>query len=267
MICCAVTAYSQGVPRLGCIYYGQVRNSFGRPCTESDGVTLTINRLGTNTVTWYDVSGKLGPGVNYQLQINAVSSGEAVESGTAVEGESVNLAATVGGVATHVIGNTNLLVASGGVCLRQDFILGADADGDGLPDEWEQFMLAAIGPASGMTNITQIAPQDDYDGDGASNMKEFLAGTFAFLASDALRIEQWIRSTNGTHEIKFYSTAGFSYDIRTSTNLLSGSWNVMPVSTTPSTAPAAETVDGVGDYQSVYFATNGLRNFFRIFAR
>ena len=35
--------------------------------------------------------------------------------------------------------------------------------------EWEQFVLAAMG-SSTITNISQITPEGDLDGDGASNL-------------------------------------------------------------------------------------------------
>ena len=44
----------------------------------------------------------------------------------------------------------------------------ADADGDGLPDEWETFYFG---------NLTTATATSDFDGDGSSDLAEYLAGT------------------------------------------------------------------------------------------
>ncbi len=45
----------------------------------------------------------------------------------------------------------------------------ADADGDGLPDDWEVFHFG---------NLTAANATGDFDGDGSSDLAEYLAGTF-----------------------------------------------------------------------------------------
>ena len=261
----ALTMYAASVPRLGCIYYGQVRNWFGMPCNSADGVRLTALRAGS-TLTWCDV-GTGGTGLmNYSIPINVVAPGPAPEAGTVAEGETVLLTATLGGAPVHLIGNTNLVATGGGVCVRRDFIVGTDHDADGLPDEWELFMLAAIGPGSGLTAIEQIRPGDDYDGDGASNIEEFLAGTFAFLAADVLRIEGW-RQAGDNFEMTFYGSAGITYEVRTTADPMAGAWEVVRVAASPMATADASTVKGAGDVQSLYFATNGCYRFFQLFTK
>lgn len=50
-----------------------------------------------------------------------------------------------------------------------------DADKDGLPDEWEQQILAASGGA--FTNVADILPSADFDHDALDNAGEFARGT------------------------------------------------------------------------------------------
>ncbi len=51
-------------------------------------------------------------------------------------------------------------------------ILQDDLDEDGLPDLWEQQIIDAA-PSDSVTSIYDVRLDDDYDGDGASNVSEF----------------------------------------------------------------------------------------------
>lgn len=51
-----------------------------------------------------------------------------------------------------------------------------DADGDGLPDWWEQRIVNAS-TNDAITEISQVLPDDDFDGDGVSNADEYLNHT------------------------------------------------------------------------------------------
>ncbi|MEI7437637.1 MAG: hypothetical protein WCL16_12610, partial [bacterium] len=65
--------------------------------------------------------------------------------------------------------------------------VGTDLDSDGLPDAWEEEIIGWLNDPRYNT-IWDINPNDDADGDGVSNLSEFLAGTFAFISEDYFRI-------------------------------------------------------------------------------
>ena len=52
-------------------------------------------------------------------------------------------------------------------------VAGVDSDGDGIPDSW---MMQHFGHSTGLASDRSRA-QDDADGDGMSNLQEYLAGT------------------------------------------------------------------------------------------
>lgn len=52
----------------------------------------------------------------------------------------------------------------------------ADADSDGLGDNFEQLIIAH-NPSDAIANLTDVLPSANYDGDGSTNLQEFIDGT------------------------------------------------------------------------------------------
>lgn len=92
--------------------------------------------------------------------------------------------------------------------------LGEDADGDGIPDAWERAMLERLGPGH---SINEIDASNDLDGDGLSNMDEYLAGTYAADDKDGFALEA-VGSSNGNTILKFMSVRGRAYTLVGSSN-------------------------------------------------
>ena len=82
-----------------------------------------------------------------------------------------------------------------------------DLDGDGLPDAWE---TAYFGNVS-------AAPNGDADGDGSSNLHEYLAGTNPTNALSAFRILSATR-TNNDMRLEWTTVGGHSYVLQLLTN-------------------------------------------------
>ncbi len=61
-----------------------------------------------------------------------------------------------------------------------------DIDYDGMSDDWEQQIIHAD-LYDGIMFIEDVLPRKDYDGDGYSNLKEFLAGTDPIDGADSPR--------------------------------------------------------------------------------
>jgi len=92
-----------------------------------------------------------------------------------------------------------------------------DSDGDGIPDWWELWH-----------NLNPNNPTDaalDSDGDGVSNLNEYLAGTDPRDAADYFHIASITAGANCI--MSFQSALNRLYTLESRTNLAVGSWTVV----------------------------------------
>ena len=90
---------------------------------------------------------------------------------------------------------------------------GADGNQDGIPDNWQAAHWGAS-PAAWPTDA-----KADSDGDGASDLQEFLAGTDPTDPASALK--SGLQMNGGQIQLNWNARAGQSYIIETSTDLIS----------------------------------------------
>lgn len=86
-----------------------------------------------------------------------------------------------------------------------------DADADGLPDAWERRLVDAL-PGDALGRIEDVFPDDDFDGDGASNRDEYLAGTDAVSGASYLRLRVQAFTANAV-VLEFEAVPGRSYRV------------------------------------------------------
>lgn len=97
---------------------------------------------------------------------------------------------------------------------RIDLTLGEDSDGDGLPDAWERILASQIGNGA---NLASISPDGDSDGDGLSNLAEYLAGTYAFDPEDGLAL-RLVRVDDTASVAEFLAISGRTYEVQSSSD-------------------------------------------------
>lgn len=197
--------------------YGMVRDEMGNPIVVTNAVVILETMSGVQIQI--RVVPYLQPGVNYRLEVSMDAGLTAdVYKPTALRPMvAFRMKARIGQVIhlpIEVAANYSSL-GKPAQSTRLDLTLGQDLDGDGMPDAWERELIAALG---GVLTIQDIRPGDDADGDGLSNLREYLAGTYAFDPEDGFRLDI-VGHTNGNPVMEFLALRGRSYKLEASTDL------------------------------------------------
>ena len=264
----AIPALAVSIPQAPVVTYGLVRDEYGSPLGASCGAELKLvaDAAPEGTVYAKTVVGETAyPGQNYRLSLEIDSEGPE-RPYAVVRGTQMRITCRMNGEAQNLTPTPTFATPANGTAQRIDFSIGEDADGDGLPDAWEAWVLEMDGRASDAEAIAGFKPGDDSDGDGMTNRQEYFAGTDPFLATDLLTITSF-RMLPGTNraEIKFTTAYDRTYRIVKTDSLNSPVW--VPVATTRQIdgEPAYETYKGTSRTITVYVDVDAAASaFFRV---
>jgi hypothetical protein len=239
-----------GVPQPMCIYYGEALDGYGWPYTTNAEVILLH---GTDEIASHTITGSLTPGVNFALYVH-LDDGTTAQPYSPRALHSGDLVSIVvrdqGGEKTIMEESAIPPVGKPGETIMINATAAQDSNGDGLPDPWEQEIVDWSFGA--LTNISQVHPWDDFDGDGQSNMSEYLAGTFAFLNYDYFYAEDYGMTTNGRFRMTFLSVPGKIYGVRYVTDAGLSRWTPAPIAASETGDFQTTPIEGNGDWISIY---------------
>jgi thrombospondin type 3 repeat protein len=195
--------------------YGMVRDQWGDPIVANGAVVYLQSTNGVGVRA--SIVASTEPGVNYRLDVP-------MDSGTTPDlylttalrrGQPFQLKIVIGNTVYLPIEMTLGAAQLGrpAESTRLDLTLGVDSDGDGLPDAWEQAIINARGGT-----LASITPDGDADGDGISNLAEYLAGTYAFDPTDGFRLAL-VAQNAGDATLEFLAVRNRTYTVQSSTDL------------------------------------------------
>jgi len=193
------------------VFYGLVRDEMGNPLINDAADIILETAAGVQHKT--GIVPDLEPGVNYRLAV-PMDAGitEDLYKPTALRPMvpfkvKVQIGATV--YLPIEMKGDYAKMGQPGQRTRLDLTLGEDANGNGLPDAWERALLAQPGSSG------PIRPQDDFDGDGLSNLDEYIAGTYAFDNKDGFTLKI-LRVNDNAAQLEFMVIRGRTYTVHAS---------------------------------------------------
>jgi hypothetical protein len=258
-------AVRAGMPQPGFIFYGQARDEQGWPYLSDAEVVLKVNG---QVCASHVITGAIRPGVNFVLRVPLDSGvGTAYSAVAARPGDPVSIVVRAGGGDKPIMDPFPLpdLGSAGGV-LGIDVTVGTDADHDGLPDEWEQWLVDYDGHDA-VTSIASVRPGEDFDGDGVSNLEEFRSGTFAELEYDYFRIESVDPAAADKICLAFLSVPGKAYTLSVVSNVVAGGWSPCAVATNAAGPFAEGPVEGTGDFMFLHVEKKSPQSYYRLEVR
>jgi hypothetical protein len=207
------------------------------------------------------------PGVNYRLSLEIDSEGPS-RTYAVLSGTEMKILCTVGGEEAILAPVSVFTTPKAGTAQRKDYTIGSDADGDGMPDAWEEWVLRCAGKSYDAAAIAAFDPKADADGDGMSNRAEFFAGTDPFLETEMFAITAF-ESVAGTDRVKirFTTRSNRKYHVVFSESLgESAVWAPVPTSKKADGALDYEKYDGTGRVLTIYAprSVEGASGFFRV---
>jgi hypothetical protein len=210
--------------------YGIVRDENGQTL-RVDGARVVIYKNGTEFLS-ENIAEMDQPDQNYQIRLRMDMLRNGTQSYTSLAsttGNPFTLGIVIHDVVYHPIEmSVSHAVGKPGERVRLDLTLGVDSDSDGIPDAWEESQLYAGGylPGENGWDLSVLDRDGDLDGDGISNWREYLAGTYAADPTDFLSMKVTARFPRSLR-LSFHSIHGKTYSLESSSDLVT--WTSTPL--------------------------------------
>lgn len=264
---CAAMGRAASIPQAPVVTYGLVRDMYGSPLTTNDGATMKLVKNADPNGTVYAstaVGATAYPGMNYRLSLEIDSEGP-TRPYAVVKGTVMLIRCQIAGEDQTLTPNPVFTTPVNGTAQHIDYSLGGDADGDGMPDEWEKWVLELAGRDYSNSAVAAFKPNGDADGDGMTNLQEYLSGTDPFLATDLLTIVS-VHSLSDTGRIAVtFTTAGnHTYRLLMTESLTNPNWTPVATAAEPEGELEYRTYKGSGRNITVYTDRNLESMFFKV---
>lgn len=263
-----------GQPQPPVVIYGQIRDEYGQPMDSGAEVVVLSPYMGGGIGPMatvmppreygrYVLNGPIFVGVNYRITIPLEDAQPLRHPNAAMTGVPALVQVLINGVEQPLVPLGPLTIPGPGGVMKLDFSTAQDIDGDGLPDAWEELMVAWSGGL--FKTIYDINPDDDFDGDGMSTKDECPAGTLPFLATDVFTITRsQPDAATGRMALSFTTVDRKKYHVLVSGSPAGGNWQQVATATTSDGPLAYQIFEGTGRKMTVYVDGSVPAAFFRI---
>ncbi len=220
----APTAVNGFPPAPNHLIFGLIRDQIGNPL-DIDNAEIVLEASSGATIR-AGVVPQLEPGLNYRIEVpmDAGLTDDLYQPTALLPAAPFKLRVQIGQVTflpMEMAANFSVLGRPGGRT-RIDLTLGADADGNGLPDAWEKAVAAQLGK---QWLAGQIRPGDLYPGTGMTYREVYLAGTYAVAPTEGFAL-QILNSPGEAPQLAFTAVKGRSYTLQAAAKL--GEWTKIP---------------------------------------
>lgn len=198
------------------LIYGMARDQYGTPLSANNVQVVLETRSGISFPV--QLMPGSGPGVNYEIKVpmDAGLTSDLYQANALLYATPFQMYVVVGGVTNIPLQSLTNAFALGepGKSTRVDLTLGVDANGDGIPDAWEQAFLAALGLNIPLSSLN---PNLDLAHDGRTLWQEFLLGNYPFDPGQQFTVS--IVGMQGANPlVQFPTMTGRSYTLLGSTD-------------------------------------------------
>lgn len=262
LVVIAMTVHAESVmPLPPFTIYGEAFSWNGRAFASGDAATV-IAKINGVAMDRCDVVSGIYPALNFRVHIPMATGAMA---GRGVTGDRITFEVNYDGQVHSVCtGQTAFVVGQSATAVRYGLFVGTDLDGDGLPDEYENLLAPYYAAAGRGSSLSDISPDDDFDGDGFSNYKEFLAGTIPVDGADFLRIDKFCSLGNGYFALSFLSAPSRTYISPSSETLYSTNWSVSVFAMTTNELPARTFFSSESDNYTTLYLQPTNATYFRL---
>ena len=214
---------------------GTLKDWQNKVLTSSSAVTVQAVSTNGTVIASTKVADPTAEGCNFLLQIPLSST---ATGSTAAVGDNLNCVLVQdSGLSIAVdplkVGEANTVSSAAFAFVNVKNYTSDDGTTAGVPAEY----IDTIAPWMEAYEIEgDYDPFADYDGDGASNYAEYLAGTNPFDDTDKLAITDYTAPQNALHTLSFEYVGGHVYGVATTLSLTNPEWATQKVKKTETDA-------------------------------